>query len=617
MRDPKGPVKSYKSPEEIAKKHKVSLDKIVQQVKIGTKVEGEHTTSKSGAKITALQHVEELPDYYSKLKKMEKMKEGNLHAWFSQSKSKSGKPGWVQSDGSPCANEPGETKTPKCFSSSKLASMSKGEIRSAVRRKREQDPGQQQKTGAAKPTYVSTDTPKKNKMKEEFMSEEDKKGKGSGKKDACYHKVKARFKVWPSAYASGALVKCRKAGAGNWGNKSESVEQQYKEDTKYCLLCKKNEKKEECAWGPSMWDKYTIAKIHPANESVDNSIEEGIGTTITKALGSPPPLSRRMQLKRALIAREISKTAEKNKKKTFSGKAKPPQNESFILEDHKEISSGKKKDDEGYMANIEFDQIERSINVLRKLVKSPKQQLPAWVQSKITRAADFIDTAAEYMSSDEEVNEGLDMKTFKANRKKAKASAARADAVKRGHVGKEWYNSGRRYSPDEARRGRANMDDEERRTRHRSAVDPDNEDDSSFSASKTKNPKKLRKQKAMGEACWTGYKQVGMKKKGKKMVPNCVPANEDTYKTFSEFMQIAEVAAWQKKAGKNPSGGLNEKGRKSYERENPGSDLKAPQPEGGPRKRSFCARMGGMPGPMKDEKGRPTRKALALRKWKC
>ena len=76
-------------------------------------------------------------------------------------------------------------------------------------------------------------------------------------------------------------------------------------------------------------------------------------------------------------------------------------------------------------------------------------------------------------------------------------------------------------------------------------------------------------------------------------------------------------AAWQRKEGKNPTGGLNAKGRKSYERENPGSDLKAPQPEAGPRKRSFCARMGGVKGPMKDEKGRPTRKALALRKWKC
>ena len=49
----------------------------------------------------------------------------------------------------------------------------------------------------------------------------------AGKKDACYHKVKARYDVWPSAYASGALVKCRKVGAKNWGNKSkkESVDE--------------------------------------------------------------------------------------------------------------------------------------------------------------------------------------------------------------------------------------------------------------------------------------------------------------------------------------------------------------------------------------------------------
>jgi hypothetical protein len=59
---------------------------------------------------------------------------------------------------------------------------------------------------------------------EETVGEEkDVKGKGSGKKDACYNKVKSRYDVWPSAYASGALVKCRKVGAANWGNKSESV----------------------------------------------------------------------------------------------------------------------------------------------------------------------------------------------------------------------------------------------------------------------------------------------------------------------------------------------------------------------------------------------------------
>ncbi len=66
---------------------------------------------------------------------------------------------------------------------------------------------------------------------------------------------------------------------------------------------------------------------------------------------------------------------------------------------------------------------------------------------------------------------------------------------------------------------------------------------------------------------------------------------------------------------KSRSGGLTKKGRDKYNRAT-GSDLKAPQPEGGPRKKSFCARMSGVKGPMK-KNGKPTRKALALRKWKC
>ena len=101
--------------------------------------------------------------------------------------------------------------------------------------------------------------------------------------------------------------------------------------------------------------------------------------------------------------------------------------------------------------------------------------------------------------SNVEIEEGMTLKDFKANRRKLKRREASTDAKKRGHVGKEWYNSGRTYSPDEAKRGRANMPDHERQTRHRSAVDPDNDNDDMYSADKTKNPKKLRKQKAMGE----------------------------------------------------------------------------------------------------------------------
>ena len=79
-------------------------------------------------------------------------------------------------------------------------------------------------------------------------------------------------------------------------------------------------------------------------------------------------------------------------------------------------------------------------------------------------------------------------------------------------------------------------------------------------------------------------------------------------------------AAWTKKEGQSPSGGLNERGLKSYERANPGSDLKAPQPEGGPRKKSFCARMRGMKRKLTSAKTAndpDSRINKSLRKWKC
>ena len=70
-----------------------------------------------------------------------------------------------------------------------------------------------------------------------------------------------------------------------------------------------------------------------------------------------------------------------------------------VSEDHKEVASGKRKDDEGYMAMVEFESMERAIKALRKKIKKSDYQLPAWVQSKITRAADYINTASEYIQS--------------------------------------------------------------------------------------------------------------------------------------------------------------------------------------------------------------------------
>ena len=75
------------------------------------------------------------------------------------------------------------------------------------------------------------------------------------------------------------------------------------------------------------------------------------------------------------------------------------------------------------------------------------------------------------------------------------------------------------------------------------------------------------------------------------------------------------AGAWQRKEGKNPKGGLNAKGRASYNKQT-GGNLKAPLKSGtSPRRVSFAARFAGMAGPMKKPNGEPTRKALALKAW--
>lgn len=88
-----------------------------------------------------------------------------------------------------------------------------------------------------------------------------------------------------------------------------------------------------------------------------------------------------------------------------------------------------------------------------------------------------------------------------------------------------------------------------------------------------------------------------------------------------------KTAAWTRKEGKDPKGGLNAKGVASYRAENPGSKLKTAVTtppsklkagsKDANRRKSFCARMSGVDGPMKKPNGEPTRKALALKKWNC
>ena len=114
--------------------------------------------------------------------------------------------------------------------------------------------------------------------------------------------------------------------------------------------------------------------------------------------------------------------------------------------------------------------------------------------------------------------------------------------------------------------------------------------------------------------------------KGNILAPKLVPHLTGRKESLAPTMQ-KKTAAWTRKEGKDPKGGLNAKGVASYRKENPGSKLQTavtkkpselkPGSKDAKRRKSFCARMSGMPGPLKDEKGRPTRKKLALDKWNC
>ena len=575
-------IKSHKSVEQIAKKHRLDVSLIQKQLDMGEPIEHEHTQDHDMATDIALQHLDEIPDYYTRLKKMEadakkhhkKFKdvkeekngrcpagqyycytnkeckpipagfmvdpsgmlrkengatvdEGNLHQWFKGSKSKEGKPGWVNvvTGGTCASDEPGEG-TPKCVSSSKRASMTPAERRSASRRKKVADPGQQQKTGAAKPTYVSTDSPKK--MKEEKdheysmarselstisnavkrlkakmgkgegnieawvqskitkaadyldsaadyvdsgeMSEEkDVKGKSSGKKDACYRKVKARYDVWPSAYASGALVKCRQKGASNWGNKSEEYSGIVAEILK--------DLEEDC------WKGYKqVGMKKKGNKMVPNCVPQNEETRCPKCKGKTCKCE----------TTEPEEYNDRQLKEIGESVRLPATNGNIISV----ILSWRGK---SYMTKMFFPQ-----------VKMPSRKDVTDEIQKIYPGANVL----QYKVSGLEPGQPLIQ-----------------------------------------------------------VVDP---------------------------------------KRSKNYLMNIGTIGEEN---------IEEVAAWQRKEGKSSSGGLNEKGRKSYERENPGSDLKAPSKKvGNPRRASFCARMSGMKKKLTSAKTANdpnSRINKSLRAWNC
>jgi len=713
---------------------------------MGIPIEHEHTQDKVLATDIALQHLDEIPDYYTRLKKMEAdakkhhkkfkdvkehcgceeddaveeledelkslkdtsydsidklmrvimkkhnlsakklhnafvdkngktpddwikdLKEGTLHHWFKGSKSKSGKPGWVQADGSPCANERGETKTPKCFSSGRLNSLKKKGKRgkaliiSAIRRKRQKDKGQQQKSGAAKPTNVPTFAKgKKDKnyvkaepgIKESMElneAQKDKPGKSSGKKDACYNKVKSRYDVWPSAYASGALVKCRKVGAANWGTKSEAANLAQQAAIAINMKKKgikpKSEMKEDC------WDGYK---------------QEGMKKKGKKMVPNCVPVKEASEMIRYCpkCAKEETRNQCKYGPKYWDMFSMPITLKKY--DPNTPHPANEEKDYEYSMARSELNTIMNAAKRLKKKMKG-EGNIEAWVQSKITKAADYIDTAADYIDSNEsKVNEDVTIEDANGNTFLRVIDIIRADRLvketispsipggkspwkfpvlpkenpenipirlikgkepklplAKGEGGSPYepYNAPKEDpknpyvpAPKRPKLQLAHYESEGIYIEEQVADTDIPSDKKSFDVA----VQKIMKRK---DQMTPRQRIVALKQAGKLQ-------GVDEGKTFSQFMTEAS-AAWQRKEGKNPEGGLNKKGIASYRKEHPGSHLSlavTTEPsklkkgsKSANRRKSFCSRMKGMKKKLTSAKTANdpnSRINKSLRKWNC
>jgi len=491
----------------------------------------------------------------------ENLKEGNLRKWFQDGGwnryntkgEKVGKCARDDKDGDGKADGP----KPKCLPASRAASLGKKKIAAAVKRKRREDPNPD-RTGAAKNVKTVS---KKNEEFDMEIQESDKKGKGSGKKDACYHKVKRTAKVWPSAYASGRLVQCRKKGAANYGNSKNEEFMALPEFSDIQINSMRAAGIEVEVLDEKCWKGYEkkgmktmFGKRYPncvKKEEVEVSEEKKEGKEIPANVKKiPDELDAAVKMHKSQA-----------KRLRAAGVSEGKADGDPCWDTHKQV--GMKKKGGRMVPNCVPKNEEVEVSERQRVLEALRNESVELEDVDGKKFAEVIDVVT---------NEDLGITMSEA----ARIPQQYGNIYLVGFNWKSRYMMMRLFFPD------------------------------------VKKPSRKEVQEALD-----------------KIYPGCVVQRFDIvpYKPGEPMLNMGvkeeteqldeKSAAWQRKEGKNPSGGLNEKGRKSYERENPGSDLKAPQPEGGPRKRSFCARMGGVKGPMKKPDGSPTRKALALRKWKC
>ena len=466
--------------------------------------------------------------------------DSSLRDWFSKSRSSDGTPGWVQLGGKyagkPCAKQPGQTTKPKCGSSKMKRNLNKDEEQAAFRRKNRQDPNPDRK---GKAINVKT---------EETVIE------GKGEKDACYHKVKSRYKVWPSAYASGALVKCRKKGAANWGNSTK------KEDYDY-----------------SNWrDDFKALEI----ETID--------------LIKPDPLLK-----------EGHKSCPKGEYYCYDSKKCKP-----IPKGYHVMGNGQLMKDE--------DHEEKNENGNGGDVSEAKKCWKGYEKKGTKKMFGKTYNNCVKKEEVENVDEAC-WKTHEQRGMKKKGNRMVPNCVPKGSVKKEGY--GMCQVDQKVGAVTAIPKDERDAARERilaKAKKRREEREKLKEENAGCKVKKISKEDAIKQQLKKQDEQPLTQNQKEFNIARVHPANEELSNWRSD---IEEGAAWTKKSGKSESGGLNEKGRKSYERENPGSDLKAPSKKvGNPRRKSFCARMKGMKKKLTSSKTAndpDSRINKSLRAWNC
>ena len=337
------------------------------------------------------------------------------------------------------------------------------------------------------------------------------------------------------------------------------------------------------------------------------------------------------------------------------------------------------KDHEYSMARSELATMSDAIKRLQKKMGRGEGNIEAWVQSKITKAADYIDTAADYVASKEmsEAASPAQQAAIAINMKKKgiKPKSEVDEACWVGYKQEGLKKKGKRMVPNcvpklkehrgivaeilkDLQKEDITIEDANGNTFAEvvDVIKPEpikgftqQVDEATRLPATTGNIISVMlnwRGKTYGTKMFFSQTKLPTRKdveyEIQKVYPDCriltykvaefVPGQALIYvdntksknylmnnKTIGEET-IEEVAAWQRKEGKSESGGLNEKGRKSYEREHPGSDLKAPQPEGGSRRNSFCARMKGMKKKLTSAKTAndpDSRINKSLRAWNC